>query len=259
MIPERLGFDLTEPMWRQKHDAISYASGFVAVSQNTLTDLRHYFPETDRVPAIVASPGVGAEFYPSNPEERRVFDVKFVVPHLDGRPYFLFVSQLSSDYKNVELLLRALGGAPPSLLSTIAVLFTYKDEIVESFRALAGLKVHATRLNEVGLRAAYSSALALIYPSRYEGFGLPLLEAMACGCPVICANTSAIPEAVGDAALLLQPDDDEKMKAYLLQVQDGAVREQLSLKGIARAKLFSWDVMAAKLADFLTVGYSVPS
>ena len=180
------------------------------------------------------------------------------MPYLEGRPYFLFVGEISAE-KNAAVLLRALKRMSPAARAAISLLFTHRDAMLDEFCSLPGLKVHVTRLTDAGLRVAYGSALALIYPSRYEGFGLPPLEAMACGCPVICSNTSSLPEVVGDAALLIDPDDDEQLRQNLVYVQDPAVREQLRLKGIKRAENFSWDDMALQLETFLTGMNGIPA
>jgi glycosyltransferase involved in cell wall biosynthesis len=250
LIPERMGFDLALPVWRQKHDAIQHAAGFAAISETTLADLGHYFPETFGKPTIVARPGAGPEFFPSSAEERLSFNAKLIVPHLDGRPFYLFLGT-PAPYKNMDVVTRAFRAMPASERAKVAVVVTHSGIRLDEFRALPGAKVHATRFSDRGLRAAYSSALALIYPSRYEGFGLPTLEAMACGCPVIAANTSSIPETVGDAALLIDPDAEDELRASLLSVRDPVTRERLRLRGFERVKAFSWDTMASILAEFL--------
>ena len=99
------------------------------------------------------------------------------------------------------------------------------------------------------LLALYRSAAALVYPSRYEGFGLPLLEAMACGTPVIAARTSSIPEVVGDAAVLLDPDDEEAWIAAIERVlEDAPHRARLRDAGLSRAREFSWRRTAEETA-----------
>jgi len=95
------------------------------------------------------------------------------------------------------------------------------------------------------LPALYSGALAFAYVSIYEGFGLPPLEAMACGTPVLTSNVTSLPEVVGDAALTVDPYDIEAIADGIRHlVEDDHLRENLSQKGIARAKLFSWDKTA---------------
>ncbi|MDJ0744592.1 MAG: glycosyltransferase family 1 protein [Xenococcaceae cyanobacterium MO_167.B27] len=91
------------------------------------------------------------------------------------------------------------------------------------------------------LSAIYSGATAFVYPSLYEGFGLPPLEAMQCGTPVISSNTSSLPEVVGNAGITINPKDkDELCQALLNIINDSNLRDSLSKKGIARAKRFSW-------------------
>jgi glycosyltransferase involved in cell wall biosynthesis len=99
------------------------------------------------------------------------------------------------------------------------------------------------------LLALYRSAAALVYPSRYEGFGLPLLEAMACGTPVVAARTSSIPEVTGDAAVLLDPDDGEGWSVEIERVcTDESHAARLREAGLRRAALFSWRRTAEETA-----------
>jgi len=94
---------------------------------------------------------------------------------------------------------------------------------------------------EEDLPALLSGATAFVLPSLYEGFGLPVLEAMACGTPVIAANISSLPEVMGDAGLLVDPLDSDALAAAMQRlVQDAALREDLRQRGLARARLFSW-------------------
>ena len=107
----------------------------------------------------------------------------------------------------------------------------------------------AGAVSEQTLVALYRRAAALVYPSRYEGFGLPLLEAISCGTPVIAADTSSIPEVLGDAGVLLHPDDEDAWKEAIARVLDdpGHV-SQLTRLGLARAATFSWRRTAMETA-----------
>ncbi len=98
--------------------------------------------------------------------------------------------------------------------------------------------------------ALYAAAMAFAFPSLYEGFGLPPLEALACGTPVICANTSSLPEVVGDAALLIDPTNVEVLAAALDRLwSDAVLRQTMRDKGLAQARHFSWQATAQQTLD----------
>jgi glycosyltransferase involved in cell wall biosynthesis len=95
---------------------------------------------------------------------------------------------------------------------------------------------------EDDLAPLYSGALAFVYPSLYEGFGLPPLEAMQCGTPVITSNTSSLPEVVGDAGIMVDPLDQDALCDALSRVHgSAALRRELSRRSLARARQFSWE------------------
>ena len=138
-IPEIVpGLDLSEPIWRQKHDAIRHAVAYACNSNNTLRDLRKHFSDTANKPATVISRGVGAQFSPPSKEEAMAFHERMVVPHLAGRRYLLYVGILSN-YKNAELLLRVFAGMAEESRRQYGILFTTADPMVQMFQALPGL------------------------------------------------------------------------------------------------------------------------
>ncbi|HWW59765.1 MAG TPA: glycosyltransferase family 1 protein, partial [Thermoanaerobaculia bacterium] len=102
------------------------------------------------------------------------------------------------------------------------------------------------------LRELYRGARAFVYPSRYEGFGIPPLEAMACGAPVIATRTGAIPDFAGDAALLVDPGDRSALRDALVRVlRDDALRAELRARASERAKAYSWDESARRMTELL--------
>ena len=105
---------------------------------------------------------------------------------------------------------------------------------------------------EANLPSLYRGAEALVFPSLYEGFGLPLLEAMACGTPVVTANVTAMPEIAGDAAVLVDPTSVEQIADAIRQIaSDTSLRGRLREKGLTRAAQFSWDRTAGRVSELL--------
>jgi len=102
------------------------------------------------------------------------------------------------------------------------------------------------------LPLAYGRADVFVYPSLFEGFGLPCLEAMACGCPVVTSNTTSLPEVVGDAGILIDPLNAGEIAAAMVAVlSDPARRAAMAAKGLERAKLFTWRHTATKMLEII--------
>ena len=165
-------------------------------------------------------------------------------------PYFLLVgSRLSLDgYKNAALFFRALQQTDCREVAIVCIGGepTLEPELVELAQATP---VYLLRLDDLELSAAYSGAIALVYPSLYEGFGLPIAEAMACGCPVITCRNSSIPEVAGDAAMYVDSYRVADMVAAIEQIQLPDVRQSLIAEGFERVGQFSWTQMAQTMAD----------
>jgi glycosyltransferase involved in cell wall biosynthesis len=167
---------------------------------------------------------------------------------IEGK-YLLYVGQRSG-YKNFRFLIQNLAGHQSSETQKLAVFGGSRltsDEQAEltSF----GLRDRVIQLvgDDQLLADAYAHATALLYPSLYEGFGLPILEAMAHGCPVICSNTSSLPEVGGDAAVYFDPDDGHSFQQALEKVVYSAqFRSDQVAKGRHRADQFSWSRCAEK-------------
>lgn len=251
MIPEVLGMDLSEVEWPEKYYSILHASKYLAVSQNTAQDLKQFFPYISPKLITVVYNGVDDNFYPEKTEYIDNFKAKFNLT----KPYFLFVgTRLSyNNYKNAILLFRAFNQfAHNKDISIVCVGGDRHLEIELAELVNNEMSIHLIRLNDDELRCAYSGAIALVYPSRYEGFGLPILEAMACGCPVITCPNSSIPEVAGEAALYVSEFSTEEMLIALGKVQITEIRDTLIKAGFAQIKQFSWSKMANKIAEILT-------
>jgi Glycosyl transferases group 1 len=237
MIPERFGVDMNLPMWRQKRRAIDAAAGYAAVSQNTLLDFKQLYPAQALRPIVLALNGV-RDFSPLTETEAVSFRESFGAKHLGGRPHVLFCSD-GAGIKNGALLRQALNlWTNRSAYSLLVTAPAHRAN--EWHPAPPGMSFSAVRLSDEDLRLAYGTAHCLVHPSFYEGFGLPILEAMACGCPVICSRTGSQAEVAGDAAILINPHDARGLAKALDDVGVPETREQMRLRGIERAREFSW-------------------
>ena len=161
------------------------------------------------------------------------------------RPYFLYVG-LRYEYKNFSGLLAAFAQARPSLsdmaLCVVGAPFTDEEEKLIAELGLDGAIEHYSQISDSHLAKLYRCSVAFVYPSLYEGFGLPPLEAMACGAPVVSSNSSSLPEVVGDAALFFDPTSKDEMAHRLVTIaDDSAERERLIRRGQERVQMFTWD------------------
>lgn len=247
MIPEALGLDPNERAWREKRAAIAHASAYVAISDSTAGDLHLFYPSTGSRPLMVAHNAADPVFAPSAPAAIQALATGLGLP-LD---YFVFVGPRDVPYKNAALVLHALDLLPET--GRPAVLFVGGAPTLEAeFRPGAGsATVRVARLSDEDLAAAYSGSLGLLYLSKYEGFGLPILEAMACGCPVVTCANSSIPEVAGDAAIYVAEDDPSELAAAMTRLRDPSVREEFRERGLQRVRGFDWKRTADQVERFI--------
>lgn len=170
-----------------------------------------------------------------------------VTSRSSARPYILCVAG-ADPTKNVETLLDAFAQLPRELREAHDVVLVgdlRRRQDVRDRVAQRGIVAQAKFVNvvdDIELVSLYQHAKAFVFPSRYEGFGFPVLEAMACGCPVVTSNVSSLPEVVGDAALLADPSDSGGFARHLEQVLvDEELWRRLREKGLVRAAQFSWE------------------
>jgi glycosyltransferase involved in cell wall biosynthesis len=166
-----------------------------------------------------------------------------------SKPFFLYVGNRAG-YKNFNLVLDAFAGSV-SLRQFNLVAFgggAFSAGEQEKFDKMGLARVvHFVEGNDDLLAGYYRSATGFIYPSKYEGFGLPPLEAMASGCPVACSNAGSIPEVVGDAGAYFSPDDAAGLAGILERLAgDEEYAQQLRVAGAARQATFSWEKCAAE-------------
>ena len=247
LIPELLGND--ETWLREKRYCTYHSSAYLAVSDYSLSDLHRVYPFTKRIPSRVAHNGVSRDFHPVESERLAEFKKKYQIES----PYFLVVGSRSA-HKNIQLFYEAFSLLPDREKYSIVFCGGASNLEDEVAQRLHSCQIRMLNLPDEELSAAYSGALCLVFPSKYEGFGLPILEAMASGCPVIACANASIPEVAGDAALYVDDADPADLLRALNEVQRQSVRDKLIAAGFARAAKFSWDSTAKKISDFL-VGF----
>jgi glycosyltransferase involved in cell wall biosynthesis len=250
LIPERLGLDMSDQVWEEKRFAIEHASAYACISENTRRDLLELESASSGKRADVVPLGVDESFTVA--AERDV--AAFRAEHRLDRPYFLVVGERQGvdGYKNVELVFRALRDWPEADAHELVCVGGLSD-IEPDLRAIAPrMRVRRLALSDEELRLAYAGAVALLFPSRYEGFGLPIAEAMACGCPVITTALSSLPDVAGDAAIYIDPDDPRSLKEAFTIVRDPDRRAAMIAAGEKRAEALTWAEAASAFAAALS-------
>lgn len=198
--------------------------------------------------------GVEARFQPEKePGEAERLRARYGL----DRPYVLSVGTLQPR-KNYVRLIRAFARLPASgvvLVIAGARGWLYEEVLEEAERHRERVRVLGF-VEEEDLPALYRGAALFVFPSLYEGFGLPVLEAMACGVPVVCSNASSLPEVAGDAALLVDPQDEEGLREAMERaLGDEALRREMTARGLVRAARFTWEQAARQLlAAFAVLG-----
>ncbi len=223
-----------------------------ASTQRDLTEV--YRVPFDKIKVLYS--GVDARFRPDVSEESKAR----VRGTTRGRPYLLSVSTIQPR-KNYVRLVQAFGRIVNSQLAMdnlqLVIAGSRGWMFDEVFQTVERLGLHDAVLfpdyiSDDDLPALYAGATLFVYPSLYEGFGLPVVEAMACGAPVVSSNAASLPEVAGDAALYFDPRDVDAMTDALRRALiDDALRADLRLRGLAQAKRFSWEKAATELKQYL--------
>ena len=245
MIHERFpaSFAIEDPVARLKKYAVNRVDHIFCISENTRRDLLdiHNIP-VDRVTVTY----LGCDALPRSGLKAGAL--------VGAGPYILYVAGRHG-YKNFEGLVRAFGASAWLKDSFRIVCFGGSAFSPTERSLMTELGLSDTQVLQMGggddrLAALYRGAAAFVYPSKYEGFGIPPLEAMSLDCPVICSNTSSIPEVVGDAGEYFDPFDPESIRSAIERVlQSSERRAELISLGRSRCKRFTWERCAQETLD----------
>jgi len=207
--------------------AIKHADGIICVSETTKKSLMKYYPKLDESNVKIIHHGCSDAFYP--------------YPDKNGSEKLTLFIGGRGEYKNFKVCVKALSQFPTYKLLMIGGGKLSKKEQIFLKQELGERFSHTENVPTEKLNSYYNKAFCLLYPSFYEGFGMPVLEAMKAGCPVISTNIEAINEVTADSAILVK--DFWDTEAYVQAIhflENGLERDKLIKKGIERAKLFSW-------------------
>ncbi|WP_332666041.1 glycosyltransferase family 4 protein [Aeromicrobium sp.] len=241
MIPELFPevFEGRGPIPQQRKSAYVEACDAIAcISESTKADVLAHYGDLDK-PVVVTPLGADARFFAATPDRRE-------------SPDFVLYVGTRDFYKNFDVLLRALAridenGTAPRLLCVGPPLTPVEQERIASL-GLTG-RVSQRSASDAELPGLYAAAMCLVFPSRYEGFGLPTVEAFAAGCPVVLANMACAVEVGGEAAQYFEPDDDETLATTIARFAgDPAGRDRWIEAGRARARDFTWQRTAEATA-----------
>ena len=224
---------------KAKQAAIQAADAIICISESTKHDLLEYFPTVE---SKVVVTHLASEFS---------IDWAYGSETIPDRPYFLYVGSRYKEYKNFDTLLNAFAKVASInsdiQLCIVGAPFNDAERQQIGELKLTDLIQHYTYASDTHLAKLYRCSVTLVYPSLYEGFGIPPLEAMACGTVVVAANSSSIPEVVGDAGILFDPKATNDLADILLNLLHSPNERDLFIaKGHERNKQFSWDKTATK-------------
>jgi glycosyltransferase involved in cell wall biosynthesis len=234
-------FPSKDPVSSWKKQVLENADAIISISESTKADIIRFFPiDPDRIEVI----------HLGNPLENTMdaAPCKDPDPAFTENPYILFVGNRIG-YKNFDFFIKAAA----EILHKNSALQVYcagggsftprENEVLKNLQILP--RVHYITPNDFLMKNLYTNARAFVFPSLYEGFGLPVLEAFSSSCPVMASNSSSLPEIGGDAAIYFDPSDAVSFSNAMERLlSDDNLRMQLIIKGHDRLKQFSWEKTA---------------
>ncbi len=226
-----------DPQRGWKKNAIAAADGIVCVSANTRQDLERLYNVDGKEVEVIHHGNSMGDIAPADPHFKH--------------PFILFVGTRSVKYKNFNLVLDALAKADSVLHLVCFGGGGFRDYELSRFKELSITdRVHQVGGDDAVLAGYYSEAKALVYPSTYEGFGLPPIEAMGAGCPVLASSAPPMPEVIGEAGLYFDPNSPESLVLQIARLNDSNQRQSLISAGYKQVQQFTWENSAAVAERF---------
>lgn len=224
----------------QKKIAIMNADGIICVSENTKKDLLHFHPQASKKNIKVIYNGIGKVFYKIDTiSEDNIADDE--VRNVLREQYVLYVGHRTS-YKNFLVAVKSIQVLSGRLKLVIVgePLTNQEKNEINAYLSTDSYVVLSGKSSEL-LNLLYNRAFCLIYPSSYEGFGIPVAEAMRAGCPVVCTNKSSLPEVAGDAAIFIDEINEINFSEAIESLYNLTYRNELIERGFIQSEKFSWD------------------
>lgn len=217
----------------QKNRAIRHSDYIICISENTKRDLLSFLPDVNPNKIKVIYNGVSDEYYP-------IINKQLCIPLLPfpENSYFIFVGSRVG-YKNFQFAMEAVAKSGYNFVIVGTPLTSKEIEQLE--KCMQGRYKSMGYISNTDLNILYNCAFALIYPSSYEGFGIPVLEAQKASCPVIAYNSSSIPEIIGNTPLLLENLSIEAVEYCVQILENREMRMSIIENGIRNSKKFTWD------------------